>query len=43
MVLQPGLCLYSYYLVTKGQALSLPTNRYILRLRIYGTSRKSDT
>jgi len=23
------LCLYSYYLVTKGQALSLPNNRYI--------------
>lgn len=29
VVLQVGLCLYSYYLVTKGQALSLPNNRYI--------------
>nr|DAN86859.1 MAG TPA: hypothetical protein [Caudoviricetes sp.] len=23
------MCLYSFYLVTKGQALSLPNNRYI--------------
>ena len=29
VILQVGLCLYSYYLVTKGQALSLPNNRYI--------------
>lgn len=29
VILQVWLCLYSYYLVTKGQALSLPNNRYI--------------
>ena len=29
VVLSKLLCLYSYYLVTKGQALSLPNNRYI--------------
>lgn len=28
-ILQVGLCLYSYYLVTKGQALSLPGKGYI--------------
>nr|DAQ72317.1 MAG TPA: hypothetical protein [Caudoviricetes sp.] len=29
VILQVGLCLYSYYLVTKGQALSLPGKGYI--------------
>lgn len=29
VILRVWLCLYSYYLVTKGQALSLPNNRYI--------------
>ena len=29
VILQGRLCLYSFYLVTKGQALSLPNNRYI--------------
>lgn len=28
-ILQVGLCLYSYYFVTKGQALSLPGKGYI--------------
>ncbi len=29
VILRGGLCLYSYYLVTKGRALSPPNNRYI--------------